>query len=67
MAVSYGIGSNPAYNPATWSLGYQTCQVGTQGPSVLEALANPPANMVTAAENPEFTGGGPDEPFPIYG
>jgi hypothetical protein len=63
MATSYGIGSNPAYNPATWSLGYQNRQFGVAAdpvptgsetpleyPSVYSALANPPANMTTAIE-----------------
>jgi len=42
------LGENPANNPATWSLGYQARQFGVAGPSVLEGLANPPANMATA-------------------
>lgn len=65
MAVSYGMGMNPAYNPATWALGYQTRQFGVADdpfpggsetpvayPSVYSALANPPASMTTAIELP---------------
>jgi hypothetical protein len=54
--------TDPAYNPATWSLGYQQRQFGVAadpdpsgvGPelpgSIYSALANPPANMTTAIE-----------------
>ena len=40
--------SNP-YNPNVWALGYQQRQFGVAGPSVLNALAEPPAAMVNAA------------------
>lgn len=58
--------TNPAYNPETWSLGYQGRQFGVAGPSVYEALANPPEAMTTAVENPEYAQG-TTEPFPLYG
>lgn len=46
--------SNPDYNPAVWSPGYQACQVGVAGPSVFEAMANPPAAMAAAVTHPEY-------------
>lgn len=64
MTIKY---SNPADNPATWSLGYQARQFGVAGPSILAALANPPSDMVTAVATPEYTTGGTAEPQPIYG
>jgi hypothetical protein len=54
----------PDYNPANWKLGYQTSQFGVGNnatyapsggaypPSVIDALANPPAAMVTAYAEP---------------
>lgn len=67
MAVEYaGPGTPPpAYNPASWALGYQSRQFGVAGPSVAEALADPPTTMATAVADPE-SGGGAAEPFPEY-
>lgn len=54
--------TDPAYNPETWSLGYQQRQFGRAadpdpsgvGPeipgSIYSALANPPDSMTTAIE-----------------
>jgi hypothetical protein len=54
--------TDPAYDPATWSLGYQQRTFGLAadpsatgtGPelpgSIYSALANPPDNMTTAIE-----------------
>jgi hypothetical protein len=39
---------NP-YNPAVWAAGYQQRQFGVAGPSVLNALADPPDAMLNAA------------------
>lgn len=59
MTIQY---SDPAYNPETWSLGYQQRQFGVAadpsptgtGPespgSIYSALANPPDAMTTAIE-----------------
>lgn len=47
----------PDYDPDVWKLGYQSRQFGVCGDapddaaSVLSGLANPPAEMVTAAES----------------
>lgn len=43
---------NPDYNPNTWKLGYQSRQSGLAGPSVFEAMSNPPTAMADAAGNP---------------
>jgi hypothetical protein len=56
----------PDYDPATWSLGYQTSQFGVGqdplpasvtanaangvGPSAYAAMADPPTNLTTAIE-----------------
>lgn len=40
---------NP-YNPEVWEVGYQRRQFGTGGPSIVNALANPPTTMVAAVE-----------------
>lgn len=67
MSAPFG---DPRYDPDTWSLGYQMRQSGVAGPSVLAALATPPADMVTAAEDgylalPEEEDPVP-EPMPPY-
>lgn len=41
-----------AYNPSTWSLGYQMRQFGVAGPDVIPAMSNPPTSMVNA-DHPE--------------
>jgi hypothetical protein len=70
MAASYGGPGtpSPALNPVTWALGYQSRQFGVAGPSVAEALADPPDSMTTAIANvaDAYTTGGTDEPFPPY-
>jgi hypothetical protein len=74
MAASYGGPGTPlpAFNPVTWALGYQARQFGVAGPSVAEALADPPANMTTAIANVEdayitgITGAQTTEPYPEY-
>jgi hypothetical protein len=40
---------DPAYDPNTWKIGYQTRQSGVAGPDVLPAMAFPPTAMVAAA------------------
>jgi hypothetical protein len=54
----------PDYNPANWKLGYQTSQFGVGSnptyapsggaypPSVIDAMASPPAAMIAAYEEP---------------
>jgi len=50
------LGTDPDYDPANWSLGYQGRQFGLSGTdvatsaSVLSGLADPPAAMIAAAE-----------------
>lgn len=62
----------PAFDPDTWALGYQARQFGVSGPSVAEALADPPDAMVTAIANVEdayltgITGAQTTEPYPEY-
>jgi len=66
MHLYYGANSE-AEVPAFYTGGYQIRQFGAgdastlrRGANVLSALANPPANMVTAAENADTSYGGID-------